>query len=249
MPLAHRRGRRPAAARRRRSLHLRIGITDITSFPDQIDGVQAIKLLNAKWPQGSTETLEVAVTDYDQPGDAGGGRPRSRRRPARSRASATRTVTPSKDGKVALVSFTIAGAGQNDPASQAIVREVRSTTVPGGVRRPPRRPGLRHRRRRPGARRHARSTPTRSRSVFAFVLGLSFLLLLVVFHSIVIPIKAILLNLLSTGAAYGVVVAVFQDDILHGPLGIEPRASSRAGSRSSSSRSCSASRWTTTCSS
>ena len=56
--------------------------------------------------------------------------------------------------------------------------------------------------------------------IFAFVLGMSFLLLLVVFHSIVIPIKAIVLNLLSAGAAYGVVVAVFQDDILHGAFGI-----------------------------
>ncbi len=39
--------------------------------------------------------------------------------------------------------------------------------------------------------------------VFAFVLGLAFLLLLVTFRSIVIPIKAIVLNLLSVGAAYG----------------------------------------------
>ncbi len=46
--------------------------------------------------------------------------------------------------------------------------------------------------------------------VFAFVLGLAFLLLLVMFRSIVIPVKAILLNLLSVGAAYGVVVMVFQ---------------------------------------
>lgn len=46
--------------------------------------------------------------------------------------------------------------------------------------------------------------------VFAFVLGLAFLLLLVTFRSIVIPIKSILLNLLSVGASYGVLVAVFQ---------------------------------------
>ena len=46
--------------------------------------------------------------------------------------------------------------------------------------------------------------------VFGFVLGLAFLLLLVMFRSIVIPVKAILLNLLSVGAAYGVVVMVFQ---------------------------------------
>ena len=42
--------------------------------------------------------------------------------------------------------------------------------------------------------------------VFAFVLTLAFLLLLVTFRSIVIPIKAIVLNLLSVGAAYGVLV-------------------------------------------
>jgi uncharacterized membrane protein YdfJ with MMPL/SSD domain len=46
--------------------------------------------------------------------------------------------------------------------------------------------------------------------VFAFVLGLAFLLLLWNFRSLVIPATAILLNLLSLGAAYGVLVAVFQ---------------------------------------
>ncbi|HEY0389380.1 MAG TPA: MMPL family transporter [Gaiellales bacterium] len=49
--------------------------------------------------------------------------------------------------------------------------------------------------------------------VFAFVLGLAFLLMLVTFRSIVIPVKAIILNLLSVGAAYGVLVAVFQHGI------------------------------------
>jgi len=47
--------------------------------------------------------------------------------------------------------------------------------------------------------------------IFAFVFTLTFLLMLVTFRSIVIPIKAILLNLLSVGAAYGVLVFVFQD--------------------------------------
>ena len=46
--------------------------------------------------------------------------------------------------------------------------------------------------------------------VFAFVLGLSFLLLLIMFRSIVIPLKALALNLLSVGAVYGVLVIVFQ---------------------------------------
>ena len=46
--------------------------------------------------------------------------------------------------------------------------------------------------------------------VFGFVLGLSFLLMLVMFRSIVIPIKAIVLNLLSVAAVYGILVMVFQ---------------------------------------
>ncbi len=46
--------------------------------------------------------------------------------------------------------------------------------------------------------------------VFAFVLTLAFLLLLLTFRSVVIPLKAILLNLLSVGAAYGFLVATFQ---------------------------------------
>ncbi len=55
--------------------------------------------------------------------------------------------------------------------------------------------------------------------VFAFVFALAFLLLLVTFRSIVIPIKAIVLNLLSVGAAYGVLVLVFQDGRLESLLG------------------------------
>jgi RND superfamily putative drug exporter len=47
--------------------------------------------------------------------------------------------------------------------------------------------------------------------VFAFVLALAFILLLVTFRSIVVPLKAIVLNLLSVGSAYGVLTLVFQD--------------------------------------
>jgi uncharacterized membrane protein YdfJ with MMPL/SSD domain len=54
--------------------------------------------------------------------------------------------------------------------------------------------------------------------VFAFVLGAAFLLLLFSFRSLVIPITAIALNLLSVGAAYGLVVWIFQDGHLEGLL-------------------------------
>jgi RND superfamily putative drug exporter len=55
--------------------------------------------------------------------------------------------------------------------------------------------------------------------VFLFVLGLAFVLLLVTFRSIVIPIKAIIMNMLSVGAAYGVLVLIFQQGHLQSLLG------------------------------
>jgi RND superfamily putative drug exporter len=55
--------------------------------------------------------------------------------------------------------------------------------------------------------------------VFLFVLGLAFVLLLMTFRSLVIPLKAIVLNLLSVGAAFGVLVLVFQHRWAEGILG------------------------------
>ena len=57
--------------------------------------------------------------------------------------------------------------------------------------------------------------------VFAFVLTMAFLLLLVTFRSIVLPITAIALNLLSVGAAYGVLALVFQHTWAQGLLGFK----------------------------
>ncbi len=54
---------------------------------------------------------------------------------------------------------------------------------------------------------------SRTPEIFAFVLGLSFLLLLLAFRSIVVPLKAIVMNLLSVGAAYGLIVLVFQHGV------------------------------------
>jgi RND superfamily putative drug exporter len=57
--------------------------------------------------------------------------------------------------------------------------------------------------------------------VLAFVLGLSFLLLTLVFRSLVLSATAVVLNLLSVGAAYGLLVLVFQHGVGAGPLGFQ----------------------------
>ena len=201
-------------------LHLRTGITDITGFPDTIDGVAGIKLLDEKWPEGTELKLRVVVTRADEPATQAAIADLQTAGLELDGLHEPVEVTPSRDGKVAMVSFTMAG-GQNDESNRELVREVRRDLNPrifGDV------PGVRTYVTGDAAfsvdvtKVYADGIPT----IFAFVLGLSFLLMLVAFHSIVIPIKAILLNLLSTAAAYGVLVLVFQDGWLAEPLGITP---------------------------
>ncbi len=55
--------------------------------------------------------------------------------------------------------------------------------------------------------------------VFAIVAVMAFVLLAVAFGSLVIPLVSIVLNLLSVGAAYGLITLIFQDGRLTGSLG------------------------------
>ncbi len=57
--------------------------------------------------------------------------------------------------------------------------------------------------------------------VFVFVLGFSFIILMLVFRSVVIPIKAVIMNLLSVGTAYGLMVLVFQKGVATDLLGFQ----------------------------
>ena len=83
----------------------------------------------------------------------------------------------------------------------------------------------------------------------AVVVGLALILLMIVFRSILVPLKAAGGFLLSIAAAMGVVVWIFQDGNLADLFGVSNPARSSASCRSCSSGSCSAWRWTTRCSS
>ncbi len=201
-------------------LRLHMGQADFTAFPDSLDGVQAVNLLNEKWPSGSTLELQFVVTRADE----------EPTKTALARLTDAVVAIPgisgpaqtsiSSDGHVALVSYVMAG-GSNDLRNRDIVREVRSTVVPTTFA------GL------AGVEVFVTGDAAYTLDivdfyadgmplVMAFVLTLSFLLLLVAFRSIVIPIKAIILNLLSTGAAYGVLVWVFQEGHLADVIGFKP---------------------------
>jgi uncharacterized membrane protein YdfJ with MMPL/SSD domain len=126
-------------------------------------------------------------------------------------------VSVNPDKTVARVDFPLAGKGQDATAVHAL-ETLRTKVIPPVLATLP--AGTQEAVTGDTAGTHDFNVTTKHRAplVFAFVLGLAFLLLLLTFRSIVIPIKAIILNLLSVGAAYGVLVWIFQEGHLQGLL-------------------------------
>jgi uncharacterized membrane protein YdfJ with MMPL/SSD domain len=129
------------------------------------------------------------------------------------------SVTVNPQGTIALVSLPIAGSGTDTASTQAL-QTLRDDVVPTSVGTLPGSDvgvaGL-----------AANSVDFNSQMkhaapfVFAFVLAFAFVLLLITFRSIVIAVKAVVLNLLSVAAAYGVLVLIFQHGWGKGLLGFE----------------------------
>ena len=126
-------------------------------------------------------------------------------------------VSVNKAKTVARVDFPLAGKGQDATAIRAL-ETLRTKVIPPVLATLPQ--GTQEAVTGDTAGTHDFNQTMKARApiVFAFVLGFAFLLLLLTFRSIVIPIKAIVLNLLSVGAAYGVLVWIFQDGHLQGLL-------------------------------
>ncbi|HEX5226050.1 MAG TPA: MMPL family transporter, partial [Solirubrobacteraceae bacterium] len=120
-------------------------------------------------------------------------------------------------GKVAVVTLPLSGNGEN-AVSVSALRTLRDRVLPATLGRDAR---LSYAVGGETAGTVDFNATLRSHApiVFAFVLGLAFLLLLVTFRSLAIPLLSLGLNLASVGAAYGVLVWVFQDGHLQGPLG------------------------------
>src|ERR671936_1337764 len=116
-------------------------------------------------------------------------------------------VAVSPDKTVARVDFSIAGSGDDKRSVQAL-NALRHDVIPP-VAKTLRDVQVAVTGEPAGTKDFNAQMKSRMPFVFAFVLGLAFLLLLMTFRSIVIPIKSILLNLLSVGSAYGILVLVF----------------------------------------
>jgi uncharacterized membrane protein YdfJ with MMPL/SSD domain len=129
------------------------------------------------------------------------------------------TQDRSENGEVAIVNVPLGGSG-NDSKSYDALAELRTELVPATVGKIK------------GAEVVVGGNAAMSKDyndlvkgsapiVFGFVLTLAFLLLLVTFRSIIVPIKAIVLNLLSVAASYGALTLIFQHGWLHKQLGFE----------------------------
>ena len=125
-------------------------------------------------------------------------------------------INPAGDTAIVTVEPTTAPDAQ---ATSNLVGTLRADVIPKAIRR-----GTPKERTSEGSPRRSSTSATASPSGFPYFIGavvlLSFLLLMLVFHSIVIPRTAALMNLLSVGAAYGVTVAVFQWGWFKGLFGL-----------------------------
>ena len=201
-------------------LNLKMAVLGIETLPKDLAVIQTYDRIQAAFP-GNQIPAEVVI----ERGDASNVELTIGVHNLRERVEASELVEPpvtvqfSSDHSVAVINVPIVGNGTNDASYNALA-ELRDEIIPATVGQ---QPGL-----------EANVTgftassndfnelmETRVPLVFAFVLGLAFLLLLTTFRSIVIAITAILLNLLSVGAAYGVVVWIFQEGHLESILGFE----------------------------
>jgi len=189
---------------------LKTGVPGTDTLPRNLPVMQTFDRIEAAFPGGPLPAI-VAIGAGDVTS------PQMRAAIAKLRGDALASgqvrqpvqLDISPDKKVARMLLPLAGNGSDDRSNQALTT-LRDDLIPSTVGRVD------------GATADVSGNTAQSRDfndlmkgnapiVFAFVLSMAFILLLLTFRSIVIPIKAIILNLLSVGAAYGVLVYVFQE--------------------------------------
>jgi putative drug exporter of the RND superfamily len=201
-------------------LGLHLGASGVSTLPNRLESKQGFEALARDFPRQSSSPVLIVVQ-----GDVESGRVRAAI--TRLRAALGRDpgfggggdLRIASGGGLASIATPIAGDKTGDPALAA-VRHLRSVDIPRAFA------GA-------GGAHVLVGGDTADNvdfidamnawlpNVFAFVLGLSFVLLTLVFRSIVIAGTAIVLNLLSVGAAYGLVVLVFQHGVGSGLLGFQ----------------------------
>jgi uncharacterized membrane protein YdfJ with MMPL/SSD domain len=197
-------------------LALQSGEAGVETLPDRLPAKQGYLALNAEFPGETTEPVEIVID-----GDAASpavqtGIERLREGLASEDLLGRAELETNRAGDLTVLTVPIGGDPLGEDAVEA-VRELRSEQVPQAFPDP-------------GVEvlvtgdtaESIDESDTMSRwlpIVFSFVLGLSFVLLTIAFRSLVVALKAIAVNLLSVGAAYGLLVLVFQEGVGNELLG------------------------------
>ena len=186
-------------------LSINEGLSGVSTLPDEMESKQAFEILTTEFAGGFTSPVEVVINGQEVDETVAN----LQAEIAADGGFGPSAVDPVSGDSLAIVSVQTLG-DVNSIESQEAVRHLRADIVPiatvgatdvyvGG---------------------ETATTvdfldqvDTYTPIVFTVVLGLSFILLLLAFRSVVIPAKAITMNLLSVGAAYGLVVATFQTGV------------------------------------
>jgi RND superfamily putative drug exporter len=185
-------------------LGLRVGLPDDGSLPDSRTERRAYDLVAEGFGPGTNGPLVIAVDLAGDPGVL------DRLVAAVAADPGIASVAPALVDRVAGIATVVVfpTTGPQERATADTIARLRADVLPTVVGRGP-------------AKAHVggaaaslsdvgRRTSQRLPLFVAAVLALSFVLLMLVFRSVLVPLKAVLLNLLSIGAAYGIMVAVFQ---------------------------------------
>ena len=198
------------------------GFAGISTFPDKLESKQAFLVLDEKFSFGEVTPAEIVIEGDIASAEVQAGIERLKVFLAADDAfSEPRELEVSDSGRIALLAVPVEGDTSGEISIAAVTRldDIYVEEAFAGT----------------GAEIFVSGETAFNREffdvsknsawiVFPFVLGVSFLLLLVVFRSIVLPIKAIILNLMAVGAAYGILVLVFQEGFLADFFGLQESA-------------------------
>jgi putative drug exporter of the RND superfamily len=200
------------------AIGLKLGASGVSTLPDRLESKQGYEALVRDFPQASSSPALIAVEGRVSLPPVRAAISRLRHELARGPVFGASDVRYSANGDTAAIGVQV-GGDRTGPTALAAIRHLRSDLIPRAF-----------------SGTDARVVVGGDTAdnvdfidamnawlpiVFVFVLGLSFVLLTVVFRSIVIAATSIALNLLSVGAAYGLVVLVFHHGVGSGLFGFQ----------------------------
>ncbi len=197
-------------------LGLNIGSNGVTTLPDRFESKRGFVALQRSFPRATTDPVRIVVDHASDPKVEAALTQLRSKLGADRRFAGRGEILRSPDGQAALLQIALRGDPEGPDAISAL-RELRGDLIPNEFA---------------GTEAHVLvggdtaetadyldSVSNPAPYVFVLVLGLTFVLLTVVFRSVIVAATAVLLNLLSVGAAYGLLVLVFQHGIGAGLLG------------------------------